>query len=70
MIIDVWSRIYQGITVQSIPNSTGLYLPGSGTPASREENGCLDNGSGGERHRTASGSGGVHQQLPVREVNR
>jgi hypothetical protein len=34
------------------------------------ENGLFDNGSCGERDTTASGSGGVHQQLPVRETHR
>jgi hypothetical protein len=32
-------------------------------------NGLCDNGSGGERDGNTSGSGGSHQQLPVRETH-
>jgi hypothetical protein len=34
------------------------------------KNGLRDNETRGERDRTASGSGGAHQQLPVREAHR
>jgi hypothetical protein len=36
----------------------------------QSRNGLRDNGSCGEVNHPASGSGGAHQQLPVRETHR
>jgi hypothetical protein len=36
----------------------------------KKKNGLRDNETRGERDRTAFGSGGAHQQLPVRETHR
>jgi hypothetical protein len=41
-----------------------------GVSPDSSQNGLRDNETRGERDRTASGPGGVHQQLPVRETHR
>jgi hypothetical protein len=45
-----------------VKKKTGTLLPFA--------NGLRDNETRGERDRTASGSGGAHQQLPLRETHR